>query len=236
MKKTTLVAPYDEPLARAAAAEARVLGRSIAALTPGSVDTRTGRKDRREEPAEVESPGEDSKTGFLEETPIIWNPPSFVSARTAVLEASVRFGSVDEAVLVVPPGSAQTLAAKPAEIERILQERTLSIVWLVRELLMHFSARPAGSGPGRLILILADRGQPPRDPVSAASFGALSSLAAALAESAQDAPYEVWAVQDSCPQDDLAAQYIRRILQAPPERRPGRMLRFTGKSSLFNRP
>lgn len=236
MKKTTLVAPYDEPLARAAAVEARILGRSVAALSPGSAESRTSRKGRREEASEAEPFAASPDAPSPEERPIPWNPPSFVSARTAVLEASVRFGSVDEAVLVVSPGSAPELSAKPAEIERALQDRTLSIVWLVRELLTHFAARPSAAGPGRLILVLADRGQSPRDPIASASFGAISAFAASLAESAADAPYEVWAVQDSCPQDDLAAQYIRRILQAPPERRPGRVLRFTGKSSLFNRP
>jgi len=153
-----------------------------------------------------------------------------------VLEASVRFGSVDEAVLVVSLGSTPGLAAKPAEIEKILQDRVLSMVWLVRELLTHFSARGSGGEPGRLVLVLADRGQSPRDPVAAAAFGALSSFAASLAETSPDAPYDIWVVQDSCPQDDLAAQYLSRILQAPPERRPGRVLRFTGKNPLFNRP
>lgn len=236
MKKTTLVAPYDEPLARAVAVEARVLDRSVAALLPGFGEPREARKGRRGEPAEAGDPGADLHGPAPGETPIPWNPPSFVSARSAVLDASVRFGSVDEAVLVVSPGPAPDLTAKPAELERILQDRVFSVLWLAREILTHFSARGSAVGPGRLILVLADRGLPPRDPVGAAAFGAVSSFAAALAESAPDAPYDVWAVQDSCPQDDLAAQYIRRILEAPPERRPGRALRFTGKSTLFNRP
>lgn len=235
MKKTTLVAPYDDPLARAVAVEARVLGRSVAALLPGYGDSREARKGRRGGPSEVEAAGTDLPGPAPEEAPIPWNPPSFVSARSAVLDASVRFGSVDEAVLVVSPGPAPDLAAKPAELERILHDRVLSVLWLAREVLTHFTARGSAVGLGRLILVLADRGQPPRDPVGAAAFGAASAFAAALAESAPDAPYDVWAVQDSCPQDDLAAQYVRRILEAPPERRPGRILRFTGKSTLFNR-
>ncbi len=237
MKKTTLVAPYDDPLARAAAGEARALGRTVAALLPGTGESRGGKKGRRGEPSEAgdaEAPAESPRPA--EDPPILWNPPSFVSARSAVLEASVRFGSVDEAILVASPGTGTGLAAKPAEIERILQDRALSFLWLARELLTHFAARGSGGGPGRLVIVLADRGQPPRDPAAAAAFGAVSAFAAALAESAPDAPYDVWAVQDSCPQDDLAAQYLSRILQAPPERRPGRILRFTGKSTLFNRP
>lgn len=235
MKKTTLVAPYDEPLARAVAAEARVLGRSVAALLPGADAVRQARKGRREESPELEASDTDLRSAS-EERPIPWNPSSFVSARAAVLEASVRFGSVDEAVLVISPGSAPGLTAKPAELERILQDRVLSVLWLARELLTHFTARGSAGGPGRLIFVLADRGQLPRDPVGAAAFGAVSSFASALAESAPDAPYDIWTVQDSCPQDDLAAQYLSRILQAPPERRPGRVLRFTGRNPLFNRP
>lgn len=236
MKKTTLVAPYDEPLARAVAVEARVLGRSVAALLPGSGDSRETRKGKRGESEEAGDRGAGPHGHAPEEASIPWNPPSFVSARSAVLDASVRFGSVDEAVLVVSPRPAPGLAAKPSELERVLQDRVLSVLWLAREILTHFTARGSSAGPGRLILVLADRGQAPRDPVGAAAFGAVSAFAAALAESAPDAPYDVWAVQDSCPQDDLAAQYIRRILEAPPERRPGRALRFTGKNTLFNRP
>lgn len=233
VKKTTIVAPYDDPLALAVAGEARVLGRSVAVLLPVSTPTRERKKVGRERPAEAApEPG----SAVPEERPIAWNPPSFVSARTAVLEASVRFGSVDEAVLVLSLGPAPGLTAKPSEIEKILQDRVLSFIWLVRELLTHFSARGTAGGSGRLILVLADRGQSPRDPVAAAAFGALSAFAASLAETPPDAPYDVWVVQDSCPQDDLAAQYLSRILQAPPERRPGRVLRFTGKNPLFNRP
>lgn len=234
MKKTTIVAPYDDPLALAVAGEARVLGRSVAVLLPVSGAAREGKKVGRDRPAEAAAPAPGSSA--LEERPIAWNPPSFVSARTAVLEASVRFGSVDEAVLVVSLGPAPGLAAKPAEIEKILQDRVLSFIWLVRELLTYFTARGPAGGSGRLVLVLADRGQSPRDPVAAAAFGALSSFAASLAETPPDAPYDVWVVQDSCPQDDLAAQYLSRILQAPLERRPGRVLRFTGKNPLFNRP
>lgn len=235
MKKTTLVAPYDDPLARAAAGEARLLGRAVAALLPGA--GRVARKGRRGEPAEAET-AEASEEGPrpAEDPPIPWNPPSFVSARSAVMEASVRFGSVDEAILVASPGPGTGLAAKPAEIERVLQDRALSFLWLARELLTHFTTRGSAGVPGRLVIVLADRGQPPRDPAAAAAFGAVSAFAAVLAESAPDAPYDVWTVQDSCPQDELAAQYLSRILQAPRERRPGRVLRFTGKSTLFNRP
>ena len=232
MKKTTLVAPYDDPLALAVAGEARLLGRSLAALLPGNGAPGGKRKHRSEEPAAGSAPaGPESPA----DKPIDWNPPSFVSARTAVLEAAVRYGSVDEAVLVVSIVTAPGLAAKPAEMEKFLHDRVLSFVWLSRELLSIYSTRAPGSVPGRLVLVLADRGLAPPDPVSAAAFGALSSFASSLAETTADAPYDVWAVQDSCPQDDLAAQYISRILAAPPDRRGGRVLRFTGKGGIFNR-
>ena len=227
MKKTTLIAPFDDPLALALAGEARVLGRSIAALLPGSAVAREGKPGSKKS----ETAPEAEQT----ERPIAWNPPSYVSARAAVLEACVRFGAVDEAVIVASPGPAPGLTAKPAEIEKVFHDRVLSVIWLVRELLTTFAGRAEGREPGRLILVLADRGLENREPVSAGAFGALRSFAVSLAETASDAPYDVWTVQDSCPQDDLAAHYIAKLLDAPRDRRGDRVVRFTGRGGIFNR-
>jgi hypothetical protein len=213
VKKTTLIAPYDDPLALAIAGEAHILGRATAAFLPGSEVKKT---------APAEAP---------EDLPIAWNPPSYVSARASVLEAVVRYGALDEAVLIASPGIAPGLSAKPAELEKLFQDRVLSFFWLTREILARFSER----GTGRLVFVLADRGQSQREPAAAAVFGAIVSFASSLAETSQDAPYNIWAVQDSCPQDDLAAQYISKILSAPDDRRGGRVIKYTGKSSIFNR-
>jgi hypothetical protein len=213
VKKTTLIAPFDDPLALAIAGEARVQGRTVAALLPG-----TGAR----KPAAPDAP---------EDRPIFWNPPSYVSARAAVLEAVVRFGPLDEAVFVAAPVAAPGLAAKPAELERFLHERVLAAFWLARELMSHFSERRRG----RLVFVLADRGQSPREPAAAAAFGALEAFAASLTEGLQDAPYDIWTVRDSCPQDDLAAQYVSKLLDASGDRKAGHVLKYTGKVGIFNR-
>ncbi len=226
MKKTTLIAPFDDPLARAVAAEARIFGRTVAPLLPGSGKAAS---DKRAPEAA------DAGTGEPTVNPVPWNPPSYVSARAAVLEASLRFGAADEAVLVSSRTPAPGLSARPAEIEQALHDRVLGIFWLVRELLSAFKERPAEKGPGRLVLVLADRGREALGPVEAAAFGALEAFASSLAGTSGDTPYEVWSVQDSCPQDDLAAQYIAKLLEAGADRRAGRVVKFTGKGGIFNR-
>ncbi|HSV56159.1 MAG TPA: hypothetical protein VLH39_03515 [Magnetospirillaceae bacterium] len=231
MGKTTIVAPADDPLSLAVAAEARALGRSVASFLPASAGLQSPGK--RPEPPRNSRPVDGTEAPA--EQPLSWNPASYVSARAAVLEASVRYGCVDEAVIVAVPEAAPGLGARPAEIERLIHGRFLSVVWLVREILAAFSARDSGRGPGRLVMVLADRGQPPRDPLGAAAFAALSAFAVSLARTSTDTPYDIWVLEDSCPQDDLAAQYVSRILQAPADRKGGRSLRFTGKGGIFSR-
>lgn len=221
MKKTTLIAPFDDPLALAAAGEARILGRSVAALLPRAANSGGGKAE--------------AAAGESRDFPISWNPPSYVSARAAVLEAAVRYGAVDEAVIVASPGPAPGLDAKPAEIEKVVHDRVLGVFWLARELIAKFSERDPSRGPGRLVFVLADRGEPLRGPIAAAAFGALESFSESLTEISQDSPYDVWTVQDSCPQDDLTAQFIARILETARDRKTNRVVKFSGKSGFFNR-
>lgn len=213
MKKTTLVAPFDEPLARAVAGETRLTGRSVAALLPQS--------------KKADSPSPDAPA----ERPIPWNPSSYVSARSAVMETIVRFGGLDEAVFIASPGPAPDIAGKAVDIERLVQERVLGTLWLVREILSKLSSQ----GSGRFIFVLAHRDQGIHSPVMAAAFGALEAFALSLVETTVDSPYEIWTLQNTCPQDDITAQYIRRILDSSSDRRGSRVIKFSGKTGIFNR-
>jgi len=79
--------------------------------------------------------------------PLSWNPASPISARTLVLSAGNRLKQINDAILICSPPAvfktAETLV--PEEIEVLVNDHIKGWFFLVRELILYFHHRGAGS-------------------------------------------------------------------------------------------
>jgi len=137
MTRGILIAGNDSSLFSATAAEAVKRVESFASvLIPNRFPLPEGR--------EVMPPGTEAAAGAI---PISWNPASPIAARTAVLTAENRLKQINDAILVCSPPAvfktAETLT--PEEIEVLVNDQIKGWFFLVRELVLYFRRRGAGS-------------------------------------------------------------------------------------------
>jgi len=157
-----------------------------------------------------------------------WDPLSFVSARSLLIEAEASGnGRLDAVVVFASPPPDQTgLAETPAkDIEHSVLEWSAGHAQLVKEILVRFRER----GAGTLVLVVrqADQG----GPLSAMASGALSGLAESLAAS-RGGPWRFLGVHDESGQDGAAGHFVAKLLADPPKD-SGKVIRFTGRQGLF---
>ena len=79
--------------------------------------------------------------------PLSWNPASPISARTLVLAAENRLGQINDAVVICsPPAVFKTAEALlPQEIEILVNDHIKGWFFLVRELVLYFRRKGAGT-------------------------------------------------------------------------------------------
>lgn len=202
MKKTTLALPAESPYVDAFVSEARVSGRDVC----------------------VGSTRPDAE-GTLR-----WNPLSFASARTALVEAENALGgAMDELALFADPPAdvGPFLDASPREIEASALSWAAGHAQLIREAMRRYEARRGGT----VLLVLLAR--PGRGPLGSMAAGALEGLAEGLLARQVPSCRFVF-VRDESAQPDLLARFALKALAEPP-RDAGKALRHGGKGFLFGR-
>jgi hypothetical protein len=109
--------------------------------------------------------------------PSAWNPGSPVSARSLVLAAENRIGSLSGAIVVCSaPNEAETRDFSPAGIDMIVNNHIKSYMFLSRELIKYFQQKKQGT------LALALLETPPQGLLTASVFGAFRSFSGSLLE------------------------------------------------------
>jgi NAD(P)-dependent dehydrogenase (short-subunit alcohol dehydrogenase family) len=160
MDDSMLIAGQGKELISALSAEAEKRGiKTILAVIPGQNDgSRPGARD-----------GSSA-------TPV-WNPGSPVSARSLVLAAENRIGTLGAAIVVCSaPNEAETRDFSPAGIDAIVNSHIKSYMFLSRELIRYFQQKKRGT----LALVLLET--PPQGLLSASVFGAFRGFSDSLLE------------------------------------------------------
>lgn len=201
------------------------------------------------EQAEVLEEEAGSNTQIAKVPGISWNPMSFVSARTALIEAETCLGRrIDELIIFVdpPPGPIGLEESSPAEIEKVAMEWALAYVHLIREAQKSFMNKENGS----LILIVKEASRGPLGSMAAgALFGLAEGLLASLSSANETAAsfsgktktgtekaaaFRFIAIKDESDSADAIARQVLRLLEDSP-RAGGKIQRFTGRAGFFSR-
>ena len=142
MTRGILIAGDESPLFAAAAAEAAKRVESFATVL---IPSRGASYER----GSIPPPKAEASGAAI---PLLWNPVSPISARTAVLAAENRLGHINDAILVCsPPAVFKTVEALlPEEIEFFVNDHIKGWYFLIRELIQYF--RHSGSGSLSLVV------------------------------------------------------------------------------------
>jgi hypothetical protein len=148
MTRGILIAGNDSTLFSAAAAEALKRVKSFAsAIIPNRFPLPEG---GRIPPHNAATPGGAEPAAI----PLSWNPASSISARTLVLAAATRLGTINDALTIRSPPAvykaAETLT--PEEIEIMVNDHIKGWFYIIRELVIYFRRQ----GTGSLSLVLPE--------------------------------------------------------------------------------
>ena len=236
MTRGILIAGNESSLFSAAAAEAVKRVESFAsALIPNRLPLPEGRGSLS---PKAETAGENNGTrGAI---PLSWTPASSISARTLVLAAENRLERINNAIVICSPPAvfrtAGTLA--PEEVEILVNDHIKGWFFLIRELVLYFRRRGAGS----LSLVApeivpkdawgknapADPKSPPADllgPCAAASFRAFAQ--GVLASSANE-PFQTmgFTTAEAGNEEDFAA-WLFKIIDEDAGKNSGRWHKYS---------
>jgi len=208
VKKTTFALPAGSPFADAFASEARSAGRELA----------------------LGAHGRAAGDGGPDGTAVPWDPPSFASARTAVIEGENALGgTLDELVVFAdPPADGHSFPeTAPREIEAAALSWAAGHAWLIREAMRRMIER----GGGTVALVLPAREA--RGALGSMAAGALEGLATGLL-AAPESRCRFMFIRDESAQPEALARFVLRSLDDPP-RDAGKALRHGGKPAIFGR-
>ena len=165
--------------------------------------------------------------------PLEWRPQSPLSARSLVLAAQNRLGSLDAAVLVCSPPR-RFLAALPVafELDTAIDVYVKSYMFAAKELLTHFHKR----GGGALAFVMRGGGEAGGSPLDKTITAAVTAFADGLMDS-QDGENVIGFSAGMSPageQMEAFAAFIVKQITGERKNDRGRWHKF-GKLSLFGR-
>jgi len=217
VNKTILIAPFDGPVAAALAAEAHAAGWATALALAGETESRP----QKDEPADR-----------LKSLRLAYNPASFISVSSMILQARNTLGSIDAAILL---GNGMTIQGgfggdRPGELGAAVERHSIGPLFVARELCRIFDQQRAG----RILLLAPER---PRDAAigAAASLvaGAFEGLGTGLFTMAESAPWKAFGIFESGGAPERVARFALATLEDPKASRAGRWIRHTGKAGIF---
>ncbi len=229
MTRGILVIGNASTLSTAIVAEALKRVQSVAtAIVPG------------EGPAVIKESKTSSPVPKNGEIPLHWNPVSPVSARSLVVAAENRLGSIDEAiVLCTPSGLRKRLVELTvSDIDSLVDRQFKSWFYLIRELDNYFRQRKSGI----FSLVCTDysvTGTPEEVPdlFTPAFTAGIRTFIQSLIQSSGTSSYRTLGFLSTEADDEagFAAYILKTLDEAPSSKRETNRLYKYGKLSLFNR-
>ena len=160
-----------------------------------------------------------------------WTPGSAISARTLLLAAENRLGSVDEAILVCdpPPAGRAVANVSIADVEVMLNDQVKGWFFLVREFAAAFRAR----GEGTLALVYPETAGKDEGLLESAALAVFRSFTRSVLAEAGGEPYITLGFSSGETGDEAGfAAFIARQLDEASRRGSGKQHRY-GKHGIF---
>ena len=180
--------------------------------------------------------------------PLAWNPASPISARTLVMAAENRLVQINNAVLVCsPPALFKTAEAlSPEEIEILVNDHIKGWFFLIRELVLYFRRRGAGSlslvapevihgRDGRGIGFTRAHKNAPADLAGPSALASFRAFAQGVLASHAGEPFQVmgFTAAEAGREEDFAAWFFR-IIDGAAEKHSGRWHRYSRFGFFYN--
>lgn len=172
-------------------------------------------------------------------SPIAWNRPSPLSARTVLTDAFNRSASLDTAVLSfgdIPSGGESAAAAtadSPADTVRLMDEWIRGYALLAAELYRRFLLRKRG----RIVFVLSPvpAGAPLALQIAEAAFGRLAEEIAARIANHGDPQIQALLVRLETQGGPADLEWLASMLEQPSFPRPGTRWIKSGSRGLFGK-
>ncbi len=160
-----------------------------------------------------------------------WNRRSPISARFVMLQAANQDLDIDHAIIIHTPRNLKTPVhdLSSGDIEERLDYDCKGYIFLLKELVQHFSARRKGS----ITFLSHNTGPDILSPMEAILDGAFEKLAESMFLQYEQDEFTIRGISTKLNQNRQIAEFVLQTIDENNARSRGKWHKFTGKSGIF---